>query len=631
MATLALAEIDYDSGHAHLTPQAASAFGLGNAAQAVPREQVHATFHPDDREELERRIADCLRPGGPGWFAMDHRIVWPDGSVRWLTARKQVFFSGEGTARRPQRAVLAVRDVTEQKAIEARLQDSLNRVQLATEATAVGIWEWNVLDNTIRWDAQMFRLYGMPPTADGVLQYGDWTAAVVPHDLHDQERILQDTAQRGGRSRREFRIRRRDDGRQRDIEAVEVARRNAAGIIEWVLGTNLDITERKDVERQLQRAAAALTDADRRKDEFLATLSHELRNPLAPVSNSLELMKRAPGDVALVDRARATMERQVAQLVRLIDDLLDVSRITRDKLTLRRERVALSVVVHDAVEICQPHFDRASQTLSVTLPSDPVLLHADAARLKQVLGNLLNNASKYTPTGGHVELVADSHPEHVVVRVRDDGIGIPVDMQARVFDLFAQVDSSRELSKGGLGIGLALAKRMVEMHGGTIAVRSEGMGRGSEFIVTLPVLEDEVQRPGAADGSGTTSGVAARRILVVDDNRDSALSMALLLELDGHQVLTAHDGPEALKEALTFRPEVVLLDVGLPQLDGYEVCQRLRQRPETRNALIIALTGWGQADDLRKSAEAGFDSHCLKPVDQDTLTALILQGRPSRN
>ncbi len=628
VADLALAEIDYDSGLNHLTPEAARAFGLGQVARVVPREQVHATFHPDDRDELARRIAACLDPAGPGWFAMDHRIVRPDGTVRWLTVRKQVFFCGEGLARRPQRAVLAVRDVTERKRVEARLVDSLTRVQLATEATAVGIWEWNVLDDTLRWDAQMFRLYGMSPTPDGVLQYQDWTAAVVEDELADQERILQDTAHRGGRSRRQFRIRRRDDGLQRDIEAVEVARRNAAGDIEWVLGTNLDITERRDVERRLQHAAAALTDADRRKDEFLATLSHELRNPLAPVSNSLELLKRATGDLTLIDRARATMERQLAQLVRLIDDLLDVSRITRDKLTLQRERTFLSDVVHDAVEICQPHFERADQTLSVTLPSGPVPLHADAARLVQVLGNLLNNASKYTPTGGQVELVAESRPDQVVVTVRDNGIGIAADMQAKVFELFAQVDASRELSKGGLGIGLALARRLAEMHGGTIAVRSEGPGRGSEFVVTLPPMHAEPDAPAAADRSGAPAHRAARRILVVDDNLDSAQTMALLLELDGHQTLTAHDGPEALDKASAFRPEVVLLDIGLPHLSGYEVCRRLRQQPWGSDALIIAMTGWGQADDLRKSAHAGFDNHCVKPVDHDALTALIQQARP---
>ena len=635
VAKLALAEIDYDSGLNHLTPEAAIAFGLGDAARAVPREQVHAMFHPDDGAELARRIAACLDPAGPGWFAMDHRVIWPDGTVRWLTVRKQVFFSGDGQARRPRRAVLAVRDMTEQKRVEARLQDSLTRVQLATEATAVGIWEWNVLDNTIRWDAQMFRLYGIRPTPDGVLQYSDWTAAVVPDELDAQERILQDTAHRGGHSRREFRIRRRDDGRERDIEAVEVARRNDAGTIEWVLGTNLDITERKDVERQLQRAAAALTDADRRKDEFLATLSHELRNPLAPVANSLELLKRAPGDRVVVERARGTIERQLAQLVRLIDDLLDVSRITRDKLALKRERTFLSDVVHDAVEICQPHFDAARQTLSVTLPSGPVPLHADAARLMQVFGNLLNNASKYTPPGGHVDLVAErlvaeSGPGHVVVTVRDNGIGIPADKQARVFDLFAQIDASRELSKGGLGIGLALARRLAEMHGGTLAVRSDGPGHGSEFIVTLPVMQEASDALVAADGNGAAARTAGRRILVVDDNRDSAETLALLLELDGHRTRLAHDGQEALDMATTFRPDVVLLDIGLPKMSGYDVCRRLREQPWSSDALIIAMTGWGQADDLRRSAHAGFDHHCVKPVDHDALTALILQARPLR-
>ena len=395
-----------------------------------------------------------------------------------------------------------------------------------------------------------------------------------------------------------------------------------------------DTTERQRAEERLRTSeerlrqfAAELSDANRRKDEFLATLAHELRNPLAPVRNSLELMKRANGNDDLIEQARGTMERQVAQLVRLIDDLLDVSRITTDKLTLSLARVELASLVHDAVETCQPHIEREGQTLRVELPSAPIHLHADAVRLAQVLGNLLNNASKYTPAGGHIELTAEAQGEHIAVTVCDTGIGISAEMQSQVFDLFAQVDNARSLSKGGLGIGLALAKRLTEMHGGSIAVRSEGLDRGSAFVLQLPVMKAEKEPTPVAATAGAPKRAAARRILVVDDNRDGAESLAALLAQDGHETLMAYDGLEAVEKAASFRPHAILLDIGLPILDGHEACRRIRQQPWSKNTVIVALTGWGQADDRRKSKDAGFDSHCVKPIDHAMLLNMLTQPR----
>ncbi len=495
-----------------------------------------------------------------------------------------------------------------------------DHMRLATETTGVGIWEWNFLNGRVRWSAEMFRIYGIAPTQDGFVSYETWRGALLPEELAKQEALLQNTLDKVGTSSREFHIRRRDDGQLRTIRSVETVRIDPDGQVQWVVGTNLDVTVQRQMEEDLTVAA-------RRKDEFLATLAHELRNPLAPISNSLALMERANGNSAILDRARLTMERQVAHMVRLIDDLLDVSRITRDQLTMKKERIELALVVNLAVETCQPHCERKAQELRVLLPPEPIILDADATRLAQVFGNLLNNASKFTPKGGRIELVAELHGENAVVTVRDTGIGIETNMQSRVFELFTQVDAARNLSAGGLGIGLALAKRITELHGGSIALFSEGRDRGSEFVVQLPVINRANDSAAALPSAGKAPPVASQRVLVVDDNQDGAESLAALLTLDGHQILMSHDGLDALAKAALFKPDVILLDIGLPQLNGYGVCRRIREQPGGKDIVMIAMTGWGQADDRRKSIEAGFDAHCVKPVSHALLVALMTQPR----
>jgi signal transduction histidine kinase len=495
-----------------------------------------------------------------------------------------------------------------------------DHMRLATETTGVGIWEWNFASGRVRWSAQMFRMYGIEPTQDGFVSYADWTAALLPEEVAQQDTFLQETLHKVGSSSREFHIRRRSDGQCRTIQSVETVRTNAEGQIQWVVGTNLDVTVQRKMEDDLKAGA-------RRKDEFLATLAHELRNPLAPISNSLALMERAHGDRAALDRARKTMERQVAHMVRLIDDLLDVSRITRDQLTLKRERTELSAAVNLAVETCLPHCERKAQELSVVLPPTPIFLEADYMRLSQVFGNLLNNASKFTPKGGRIEIFADVHDGEVSVAVKDNGIGIAADMQSKVFELFTQIDASSNLSTGGLGIGLALAKRITELHGGSIVLFSEGQGRGSEFAVRLPVMKNTPDFLGVPSSAGNRSAVVARRILVVDDNQDGAESLAALLALDGHEILMSHDGLDAVAKAQAFRPDVILLDIGLPKLDGYDVCRRIREQPWSQDTVVIAMTGWGQTADRQKSRKAGFDNHCVKPVDQAVLVNLITRPR----
>ena len=381
-----------------------------------------------------------------------------------------------------------------------------------------------------------------------------------------------------------------------------------------------DVTERKQLADDLRRLAADLAETDRRKNEFLATLAHELRNPLAPMSNMLEVVKQAGDDAEVLKQAHDTIERQLGQMVRLVDDLLDLNRITYDRLELRRSEVELSSVVQQAVEVARPLIDAAGHDLIIDLPDEPVYLNADRARLAQVFGNLLNNSSKYTRPNGRISLSAKRIDDEVVLTVKDNGAGIPQDKLDRIFDMFMQVDLTAERSQGGLGIGLTLVKRLVEMHAGSIEARSAGEGEGSEFIVRLPVI---TKPSGAAQTGPAAEPSPERRILIVDDNRDAADSLAMLMEITGNTTYVAHDGIEAIEEIEKHRPEVVLLDIGLPGLTGHEVCRRVRQQPWGKNIVMIALTGWGQEDDRRKSEEAGFNGHLVKPVDYDKLLKLL--------
>ena len=337
----------------------------------------------------------------------------------------------------------------------------------------------------------------------------------------------------------------------------------------------------------------------------------------------MEIINHADGDSKLLQKARGTMDRQLAQMVRLVDDLLDVSRITRDRIELRKSGVELNSILHHAVETCRPLVESSQLKLTLDLPTDPIYLHADAARLIQVFGNLLNNACKYNAPGGHIWLSAVRQGTDVVVAVKDNGVGIPPDMVPSIFQMFTQVDTTLERSQGGLGIGLSLVKRFVEMHGGTIEASSAGVGQGSEFVVRLPVpaeLPLDTQPP---DPPAIQDAATCHRILVVDDNRDSANSLAMLLRLTGNETETAYDGLEALEAAERFRPDVVLLDIGLPKLNGYDVARRMRQESWGHGMTLVALTGWGQAEDRRQSADAGFDYHIVKPVDFNALKKLL--------
>jgi PAS domain S-box-containing protein len=384
-------------------------------------------------------------------------------------------------------------------------------------------------------------------------------------------------------------------------------------------------------ETERHRTEDALRNADRRKDEFLATLAHELRNPLAPICMGLELMKRSAHDRAAAEEVRSMMERQTNHMVRLIDDLLDVSRITRGKLELRRSPVELDEVVRNAVDATCPAIQQAGHRLLVKLPERPILLYVDPSRLTQVLSNLLNNAAKYTPPGGRIELDARQRNGEVAITVSDNGIGIPAEMREQIFEMFAQVRSDVDTGHKGLGIGLTLVKRLIEMHGGIVEVESDGKNLGSRFRVRLPATVETTANVAApSKPSRPLKSAAHQRVLIVDDNDDALKTLTMLVNLMGNEVREAHDGLEAIELAEQFRPDVVLMDIGMPRLNGYDAARRIRAEPWGQDILLIATTGWGQEEDRRRTKAAGFDHHLVKPVEQTKLQELLALS-PRRN
>jgi signal transduction histidine kinase/CheY-like chemotaxis protein len=365
----------------------------------------------------------------------------------------------------------------------------------------------------------------------------------------------------------------------------------------------------------------ALREADRRKDEFLATLAHELRNPLAPLRSSVQILRLSGDTDEKIGQLRAMMERQVNQMVRLVDDLLEMSRVTRGRIELRLERVDLATVLNDAIDTSRPLIDAARHRLTVELPPRPLMVDGDPVRLAQIFANLLNNSAKYTDEGGQIFLTARREGRAGVISVRDTGTGIPSEMLPRVFDLFTQLPATARRAHGGLGIGLTLVKQLVEMHGGTVQAQSAGPGKGSEFTVRLPLAVTEVRA--LAVDEPPPRKLQPRRVLIVDDNRDAALSLSMLLELLGLKTQYLHSGRAALEALASFQPSVVFLDIGMPDMDGHEVARHIRARLEWQHLTLIAMTGWGQDEDRRRSKNAGFDHHLIKPVDLRKLEALL--------
>ena len=529
------------------------------------------------------------RPDGSRWVALAHANPFYDKSGRIAGAvNVLVDMTGRNRAEQALAQLAAIVDSSD----DAIISKDLNGVILS-------------------WNKGAERLFGYPATE----VVGRPITLIIPPDRLDEEPKILERLRRGERVDHFETVRMRKDGSRFDISLTISPVKNAEGKVVGASKIARDITERKQAE-------AALREADRHKSEFLAMLAHELRNPLAPLRNGLHIMRLADDGGVVVAEARAVMERQLEQMVRIIDDLLDLSRITNGKIELRKEQLDLTTVVQCAVETSRPLLEAAGHEFTVNLPPAPVVVYADRTRLAQVFANLLNNAAQYTEPGGHVWLTVERQGSDVVVTVKDTGIGIAADMLPKVFEMFTQADRSLERSRGGLGIGLSLVRRLVEMHGGRVEVHSDGPGRGSEFVVRLGVVLSSDQAPPRVNDPGASRAPECR-ILVVDDNKDSARSLALLLAMTGHDTRTAHDGLEAVETAKAFRPDVVLLDIGLPKLNGYDACRSIRAQPWGEDMVLIALTGWGQKEDKRLSREAGFNFHLVKPVDLADLEKLL--------
>lgn len=510
-------------------------------------------------------------------------------------------------------------DVTEQELINDALWESQARLQFTLDSAEVGEWELDLVTDTARHSLRHDRCFGY---SEPVAYWG--MQVMLSHVYPDDRERIESTIRQSIALRENLHFECRVIWPDSSLHWIEVhgSIHDEEGKSPRLLGIVFETTKRKQAEESLR-------DADRRKDEFLATLAHELRNPLAPIRNALQIMHLTPEPSAHA-HARSIIERQLQQMVHLVDDLMDVSRISQGKVELRKLPVDITSVVQAAIETSRPVIENGKHEITVQLPPPgQMMIDADITRLTQIIANLLNNAAKYTPESGKINVCAERKGNDVHISVQDSGIGIPTDMLPRVFDMFAQIDRTFERSQGGLGIGLALVKRLVEMHGGTVQAYSEGRGKGSRFVLSMPLLASTTNIETPADAGSLEIGSSSEiRVLVVDDNIDSAVSLAQVLTLLGYQTQMAHDGAEAVRVAESFRPHVTLMDIGLPILNGHEAGQRVRQQAWAKDMLLIALSGWGQEIDRRKSKQAGFDHHFVKPVDIEVLVKLLAQVKP---
>jgi two-component system CheB/CheR fusion protein len=519
-------------------------------------------------------------------------------------------------------AVLALtRDISERKRAENALRASEERLKLALSASRMGVWEWDIKNGGVLWSPECYDIVGRE-ISGGTLE--SFTNLLQPEDA----RIFTQLTEHALATKTVFSVELRivgSDDAQRWISNVGRAEYDGEGKPLRMIGTVQDVTERKRLLAEVQEHAAQLADTDRRKDEFLALLAHELRNPLAPVTNAVEILRMSGLSSPQARGATEMIDEQMRHMTRLIDDLLDVSRVTRGTLELRKEQIELSQVMKNAVDKTRSFIDESGVQLIVALPAQPIRLNADSFRLTQVLYNLLHNAAKYTECGGSITLSAQRQGNEVVVSVKDSGIGMPVDKLQHIFEVFAQLDTALERTRGGLGLGLTLVKRLVELHGGTVVAKSEGLEKGSEFIVRLPILPDESAGESSMKPSAGAAAQISRalRVLVVDDNHAAADMLGTLFRLKGMPAQLAHDGEQAVRVAEEFLPDVVLLDLGLPKLNGYDACRRMREQPGGQKIIIIALTGWGRDEDRQRTSEAGFDYHLVKPVRPLALLNLI--------
>jgi PAS domain S-box-containing protein len=606
---------------------------VNHLASHLPFDVILSDYQLPDIEGLEAlRLARELRPDVPFVFvsgALGEELAvdtLKHGATDYVLKHRL-----ERLAPAIERAVAEARERVQRRRAELVAYEASERLALAQTAGRSGVFDWLIPEGRVVWAPELEDLYGIPRGSfEGTFE--DWAKRVVPEDRAAVEAEVQRCMnERREQVEYEFRVvlpngsRRWLIGKARFFFAPH-------GVPIRMVGINIDIHDRKLMEEQLRQSEERLKEQDRRKDEFLALLAHELRNPLAPLRNGLQMLRLTSGQGDAAVRAQAIMERQLVHMVRLIDDLMDISRISQNKLHLQIERVSLTDIIECAVETARPLIDAAKHTFTVTLPKAALVLDGDLTRLAQVFSNLLTNSAKYTPPGGRIALEAAVECDELVITVRDSGIGIPADYLPRIFDMFSQADRADERASGGLGIGLALVKALVEMHDGKVAAWSDGPGTGSAFTVHLP-LPESVTRNCELPGKTRDHWQWSKwRILVVDDNPDGATSLGLMLELLGNEIYLAHDGFEAIAAAERVRPDLILMDVGMPRLDGLEATAQIRRQPWAKDTTIVALTGWGQDSDRERSREAGCDGHLVKPatlIDLERVLNSLTNGTPN--
>ena len=578
-------------------------------------------------EALQLSRPDCLTDWlkrQPPWSDLPVLLLARPGANSGVVAQALEQLGNVTVLERPTRVsalVSAVRAARRARQRQYQLRDQLiereyHLQEQAYLASIVSSSDDAIISKTFdgivqTWNAGAERIFGY--TADEMI--GQSITLLIPPERQDEEPKLLERLRRGESIDHFETVRVTKGGRRIDISLTVSPVRDANGRLIGASKIARDITQRKQAE-------AALREADRRKDEFLATLAHELRNPLAPIRNSLHILRLKAANDTAADSVCEMMERQVNHMVRLVDDLMEVSRITRGSIELRREPIDLAAVIRSAVETSRPLIEGAGHQLAISLPREAISLYGDEVRLAQVFANLLNNAAKYTDRGGQIWITARRDGSDVAVTVRDNGIGLEANVLPVVFDMFMQADRKHERSQGGLGIGLTLVKSLVEMHGGSVSVQSAGPNQGSEFTVRLPIAK-HAPREVTAPTTPQSVTQSRRRVLVVDDNADSAASLGMLLKILSMDVKLANDGWTALATIESFRPDVVLLDLGMPGMDGFEVARRVRERSEFDGIVLIALTGWGQPDDRDRTQAAGFQHHLVKPADIAALRLLL--------
>jgi PAS domain S-box-containing protein len=635
-----------------LNEKAQELYGLHSAEVVHDEEGVREVLHPDDIPAMWMAVQRAADPKGDGKYFAEYRVAAPGGSWRWLSVWGLMEFEGEGADRKPVMLTGASRDISDRKRNELLLAAQKRALEMVVQGKPIGsILEYltevatsqsdsSTISSVLLFDENGCLRHGAAPdlpdeynnAIDGLKaskDLGTCSVAAVTGEVVMTPDIANDPKwstikhlpldlglkaawshpiKTGdgkviGTFGTYFRECRRPTGHEQKV--VALLAQTAALALEH------------------RRAENSLRESDRRKDEFLAILAHELRNPLAPIRTGLELLQLGAGDPDLVQDTREMMERQTLQMVRMIDDLLDVSRISRDKLELRLRPVLFNDVIRDSVEASRPLIIGKSQNLEIHVPATEIWLNADGNRLAQVFSNLLNNASKFTPEGGNIHIHATVNDDRINVTVKDDGNGIPPEMLGRIFEMFQQVEGNGEQMKQGLGIGLTLARRLVEMHGGNIRVTSEGTGKGSSFTVELPIGRDIV--PAQEDHAGTDRDRAARKlcIVVADDNEAATETLSMVMRMLGHEVHPAYDGMQAVEITQRVKPDVVLMDIGMPRKNGYDAARDIRKIHGGDRMLLVALTGWGSEEDMQRTKEAGFDHHITKPAEPAVLKKIL--------